>query len=164
MSNRPNAESETGRDGGGRRSEDRAGEVSGEAVARPAVCTAEVMERPRIMARTSVTAARMLANEERNRQLSRSGAAPWRRALPRRNGLPGAGSSARVRNGVRRIFRVPKKKVKPNASALTAPASKRHKGSGLESISGMEEASSERGQDHTVDLNDCVNDAPFRPR
>ena len=74
--NRPDAESERGRDGSGRRSEDRAGEVSGEAVARPAVCTAEVMERLRIMARTSVVAARMLANAERNRQLSRGGAAP----------------------------------------------------------------------------------------
>ena len=75
-SNRPDAESERGRDGGGRRSEDRAGEVSGEAVARLAVCTAEVVERFRIMARASVVAARMLANAERNRQLSRGGAAP----------------------------------------------------------------------------------------
>ena len=48
----------------------------GEAVARPAVCTAEVMERLQILARTSVVAARMLANEERNRRLSRGGAAP----------------------------------------------------------------------------------------
>ena len=53
-----------------------AGEVSGETFARIAVCTAEVTERLRIMARTSVVAARMLANEERNRQLSRGGAAP----------------------------------------------------------------------------------------
>ena len=68
-----------GRDGGRRRPQDRAGEVSGEAVARPAVCTAEVMERLRIMARTSVVAARMLANEERNRQLSRGGGAPQSR-------------------------------------------------------------------------------------
>ena len=75
-SNRPDAECERGRDGGGRRSEDRADLVSGEAVARPAVCTAEVMERLRIMAKTSVVAVRMLANAERNRQLSRGGAAP----------------------------------------------------------------------------------------
>ena len=72
-SNRPNAKSERSRDVGGRRSEDRAGEVSGEAVARPAVC---LMERLRIMTRSSVVAARMLATEERNRQLSRGGAAP----------------------------------------------------------------------------------------
>ena len=57
-SNRPDAESERGRDGSGRRSENRAGEVSGEAVARPAVCTAKVMERLRIMARTSVAVPR----------------------------------------------------------------------------------------------------------
>ena len=44
-SNRPDAENERGRDGSRRRAEDRAGEISGEAVARPAVCTAEVLER-----------------------------------------------------------------------------------------------------------------------
>ena len=79
-SNRTDAESERGRDGSGRRSEDRAGEVSEEAVARPAVCTAEVMERLRMMARTSVVAARMLANEDR--QFSRGYAAPQSRQAP----------------------------------------------------------------------------------
>ena len=43
----------------------------GEAVARPAVCTAGVMERLRSMARTCV-----VANAARNRQLSRGGASP----------------------------------------------------------------------------------------
>ena len=42
----------------------------------PAVCSSEVMERLRIMARSCVVAARMLANEERNGRLSRGGAAP----------------------------------------------------------------------------------------
>ena len=43
---------------------------------RPAVCSAEMIERLRIVARSSVDAARMSANAERNRQLSRDGAAP----------------------------------------------------------------------------------------
>ena len=46
---------------GGRRSEDRAGEGSVEQQLRDLL--SEVMERLRIMARTSVVAARMLANE-----------------------------------------------------------------------------------------------------
>ena len=71
------------------------------------------------MARSSVVAARMLANEERNRQLFRGGAAPQlRQALvPQRvrhvaaghslaatdcRALAGAGCFTGVRNGVRR--------------------------------------------------------------
>ena len=71
-SNRPNAESERCRDGGGRRSED------SWRCQRGSSCeTCSLHSRTlRIMARTSVVAARMLANEERNRQLSRGGAAP----------------------------------------------------------------------------------------
>ena len=143
-SHRPDAESERSRDGGGRRTEDRSGSSGRETaarlaeclaevidtlrvMARPPVCTAEVMERLRTVARTSVVAARMLANEERNRQLSR-----WRcravaaagTAFPKRvrllaarhsfaatdcRALAGARSSAGVRNGVRRIFRVPQR-------------------------------------------------------
>ena len=135
-----NAESERSRDGGGRSSEDRAGEVSGEAVARPAVCSAEVMERLRIMARSSVVAARMLANGERNRQLSRGGCcavvaagtgspareASCRRALPRRNGQPRWGRLLR-RRAQRRASHLPcPTEGKPNASALTVTALKRH--------------------------------------
>ena len=75
-STRPNAESERSREGSGRRTEDRDGANSGEAAARLADSSAEAIERLRLMARHSVVAARMLANAERNRQLSRVGAAP----------------------------------------------------------------------------------------
>ena len=75
-SNRPKAEGERSRVASGSRSEDRTGEVSGEVVARLAIRSAEMMERLRLMARSSVVAARILAKEERNRQLSRDGAAP----------------------------------------------------------------------------------------
>ena len=79
------------------------------------------------MARTSVVAARMLDNAKRNRQVSRGGAAPLPRAgtvFPEGvrlvatghslaatdcRALAGVGSSAGVRNGVRRIFRVPQR-------------------------------------------------------
>ena len=56
--------------------EDRAGASGGQAAARLAECSAEVIERLRVMARHSLSAARMLARAERNQQLSRDGAAP----------------------------------------------------------------------------------------
>ena len=60
----------------------RAGASGGEAAARPAECSAEVIKRLRVMARPSLIAARMLARAERNQQLSRDGAAPKSRQAP----------------------------------------------------------------------------------
>ena len=73
---RPNVESERSREGSGSRTEDSAGASGGEAAARPAACSAEVIERLGVLARHSLIAAKMLARAERNQQLSRDGAAP----------------------------------------------------------------------------------------
>ena len=119
-------------------------------------------------------------NAERNRQLSRGGAAPWPRQAPyslsARGLLPqgtpspqrtpapwqGVGSSAGVRNGVRRIFRVPQRASQCHrADSSCIQTSQREV---VWKVSLMEKALSERGQDHTVDLNDFVNEAPIRPR
>ena len=75
----------------------------------------------------------------------------------------GVGSSAGVRNGVHRIFRVPQR-ASPMPSRWQLLHRNVTKESGLESVSGMEKAFSERGQDHAVHLNDCVNEAQIRPR
>ena len=97
----------------------RAGASGGEAAPRTAECSAEVMEGPKVMARHSLIAARMLTRAERNQQLdgaaqqSRQAPEPSACELPRRNGRPRsrgrAGCSAGARTDVRRIFRVPQR-------------------------------------------------------
>ena len=99
-STRPNTERERSREVSGSRSKDRIGENSGETVARPAVCSAEVIERLRIMARSSVDADVGQCRKEQTvvpRRCCAVAAAgtetPAReasccRALPRRSGQP----------------------------------------------------------------------------
>ena len=75
--------------------------------------------------------------------------------------LVGVGSSAGVRNGVRRIFRVPKRQALCHrADSSCVETSQREV---VWKVSLLEKAFSERGQDLTVDLNDCVNEVQTRP-
>ena len=85
-------------------------------------------------------------------------------AVPRRSRgrHRGVGSSAGVRNGVRRIFRVPQRQAQCHrADSSCIETSQKEV---VWKVSLMEKAFSERGQDHTVDLNDCVNEVQIRPR
>ena len=135
-SNRQNAESEEGRDGSGRRSENRAGEVNGEAVARPAVCTAEVMNaseswpEPALLRRgcwpmRKETDSCPVAVLRRSRGRHRF---PYAREASCCRALPCWGRQLRRRAQRRAPHLLCSTEGKPNATALTAPASKRHKG------------------------------------
>ena len=65
-----NAENARGKEASGIRTEDGAAASGGEAVARTAPCSAELIERLKVMARRSSKAAELLARAERNQQLT----------------------------------------------------------------------------------------------